>query len=358
MQSTFDYGYASVRDLQVNGVRKQKNGKMTMSQIAVDGRPATPTKRFWRSFFTRFGIAENVFRYFEPDEVFTRIAERAGDEPFRYCLETDAKNRHRLLAISSVKRPIISHQEVCDVVTRYGGRDAKYQEGIVATTHSPPSGERTIEIGGDHFRHRFVLETPVDGFGHPRIYLSFLRLICENGAVGYSRAFRSEISLGKDIAHCIGRALDSYDNGDGYAALRQRFASAQTSWASVHECLRLYRILSQISDARQTTRQSLISDFTKMTGNLNAMYGLANLDALSDKRQRILPSRCRVYDLINFASEVGTHHATVVGNRSLQAFVGSLISDEYDMEGTAETATDFSDFFVREESPGPRRSLN
>ena len=40
-------------------------------------------------------------------------------------------------------------------------------------------------------------------------------MICSNGAIGYSRAFRSDISLGKNMSHCISRALESYDNGDG-----------------------------------------------------------------------------------------------------------------------------------------------
>ena len=50
------------------------------------------------------------------------------------------------------------------------------------------------------------------------------------------------------------------------------------------------------------------------------------------------PTRC---------SEVGTHYASTEGNRVMQAFVGGLISDEYDMEGTAETTEQFSDFFIR-----------
>jgi len=88
------------------------------------------------------------------------------------------------------------------------------------------------------------------------------------------------------------------------------------------------------------------------------LYGLANLDALSVKRQRVLPARCRVYDLLNFASEVATHHSTTEGNRSMQAFIGSVISDEYDMEGTAETVTDFADFLVADGGVGSPVSLN
>jgi hypothetical protein len=83
-----------------------------------------------------------------------------------------------------------------------------------------------------------------------------------------------------------------------------------------------------------------------LSGGLHETYGLANLDALSIKRQRVLPAKCRVYDLLNFATELATHHANAAGNRVLQAQVGSLISEEFDLEGTAESVTDFADFFA------------
>ena len=144
--------------------------------------------------------------------------------------------------------------------------------------------------------------------------------------------------------------MESYDNGEGYAALRQRFESAQTSWASIRECLQLYQAISRVKLQGDRKPQGLLDDFRQMTGNLHMLYGLANLDAISSKRQRILPARCRIYDLLNFASEVGTHYATAEGNKAMQAFVGGLISDEYDMEGTAESTTEFSDFFMKSES--------
>jgi hypothetical protein len=191
------------------------------------------------------------------------------------------------------------------------------------------------------------METPIDGFGHPRIYLSFLRQVCSNGMIGYAKAFRSDISLGKDIAHCIGRALDGFDNGEGYAALRQRFESAQQSWASVRECAELCKQLSLMNDGESLKANHWLGDFRRMTGDLNTLYGLANLDAISQKRQRVLPTRCRVYDLLNFASEMATHRASPAASRRLQGFIGSIISDEYDMEGTAQSVTEFADFFVQ-----------
>lgn len=357
MSVSFDYGRVAVRDLKTLGQLDFERGRVAVSGLEIGGERALPTRRFWKSFFARFCISDNVFRYFQPGEVFERISREAPDDQFRYCLERGA-GPPRLLAVSSLGRPFISHSEVCDLVGRRGGQRTKYDSGIVTSTHTPRSGERPFEIGGDRFRHQFVMETPVDGFGQPRIFLSFLRLVCSNGAVGYARAFRSDISPGKDLAHCIGRALDSYDNGDGYAALRQRFESAQRSWASVRECVALHKVLVGLGDRRQIRRGTLLADLEKLGGNLYDLYGLANLDALSLKRQRVLPARCRVYDLLNFASEAATHHVTEAGNRVLQAYLGGLISEEYDLEGTAESAAEFSDFFIATPGTTPALSLN
>ncbi len=111
--------------------------------------------------------------------------------------------------------------------------------------------------------------------------------------------------------------------------------------------MQLYQAIGRVSLHNNQRPHKLLDDFRSLTGNLHMLYGLANLDAISTKRQRILPAKCRIYDLLNFASEVGTHYATPDGNKTMQAFVGGIISDEYDMEGTAETTQQFSDFFVK-----------
>ena len=342
----FDYGIASANDLSINSFERTKTGKAKLSRIEIDGREVRPSRRFWRSFFSRFGIAENVFRYFEPHEVFQRISERNRDDNFRYCVHDDEQHVPTLLAVTSPSRPVIRYGEANDLVSRYGASEVTYHEGVVTSTHQPGTGNRLSQIGADEFQDRFILETPIDGFGAPRLYLSLMRLICSNGAIGYSRAFRSDISAGKHLDHCIIRALESYDNGDGYAALHQRFQSAQTSWASVKECLTLYHAMEKLTESHSLSQHGLFAQLRQTTGNLEEIYGLANLEALSDKRRRVLPARCRVYDLINFASEVATHHANEEGASRMQAYIGSLISDEYDLEGTAEKVTDFDAFFV------------
>ena len=67
---------------------------------------------------------------------------------------------------------------------------------------------------------------------------------------------------------------------------------------------------------------------------------------------------CRVYDLLNFSSELATHHSDAAGNRALQAYIGSLISEEYDLEGTAENVTEFADFFATSPQGAVRPSVN
>jgi len=358
MHWNFEYGYANLRDFRVDATRASSTGKSISKSVEIAGRSVTPTRRFWKSLFMRFGIGDNVFRYFDHAEVFERISRSNADDRVRYCIATDQEGSSRLLAVSNPKRPLITYNEVTDLVSRYDGRDVCYSDGIVTSTHTPRGGERPFDIRGDRFEHRFMMETPVDGFSHPKIYLSFLRQVCSNGAIGYGRAFRSDVSLGKDIGHCIGRALDSYDNEEGYAALRQRFESAQTSWASVRECRALTKILERTGLTSGATKDHLRRDFHRMSGNLNELYGLANLDALSQKRQRVLPSRCKVYDLLNFASEVATHHSKPAAATSLQAFIGTMISDEFDMEGTAAAGSEFADLFVTSDQGRVDPTLN
>ncbi|TWT81951.1 hypothetical protein CA13_34060 [Planctomycetes bacterium CA13] len=358
----FTYGHATVADLRVRKVDRTAGGRVMLRDLELGGRPVHATKRFWRSFFTRFGIAENVFRYFSPAEVFGRIAQSSADDAFRFCIADttgrSGKATGDLLAVTNIKRPVIRYEEITELIEHYGGSNVKYHEGLVISTHEPRGGSREIQIGGDQFHDRFCLETPVDGFGHPKLFLSMLRLICQNGMIGYARAFRSDIPVGKKMDYCIARALESFDNGDGYAAIRQRFESSQRSWASVHECLQFGLLLDRVQRENHLTAKGLIGRFRTLAGNLSELYGLANLEALSDKRRRILPSKARVYDLINFASEVATHHATPEGSKRIQAHLGSLISEEYDLEGTADNAADFDAFFIDDDKSAVRQSLN
>jgi hypothetical protein len=356
----FDYGVARIKDLDVR-TGPDRNGKAGVREVLLDGEPVRPSNRFWTSLHLRFGFTSNIFRYFSHAEVFNRISTVAPNDRIRWCVERNDNGENRLLAVTNPTSALMPHDELVDLLQRYGTTEIQYGDGVVRSRHAPRMSG-TFHVAGDGFQNKFVLDTPIDGFGRPSVYLSLLRLVCSNGAVGYSPAFRSELSVGKGddgVVFALTRVLDGFNNEDGFAALRQRFESATRSWASVYEVNRLYKLLARLHNRGEIKgkaalpvlgedgpRSSLFHAFHEMTGDLSRIYGLANMDALSVKRQRTLPAACRVYDVLNFASEVATHHATDMGNRLVQAFLGDLISAEYDLEGTVDQFSDWRDFFI------------
>jgi hypothetical protein len=368
MSQRFEYSTTRIKDLEVR-VDRQVNGRNRVSEVLLDDEPLFATSRFWNSLHLRFGFTSNIFRYFSHEEVFNRISEVAPNDKVRLCIERDDKGNGQLLAVSSPQAALMRHDDLVELLGRYGAQDIKYAKGVVSSCHAPRLSS-TFQVAGDGFQNKFIIDTPIDGYGRPSLYLSLLRLVCSNGMVGYTPAFRSELGVGRGddgVTFALTRVLDGFNNEDGYAALRQRFESAAKSWASVNEVTRLYKTLARLhhsgevrgrstikvsggDGASETAGSPLFHAFHKMTGDLTQIYGMANLDALSAKRQRTLPTACKVYDLLNFSSEVATHHATPMGNRVVQAYIGDLISGEFDLEGTVDQFSDWRDFFIGNEA--------
>jgi hypothetical protein len=105
---TFSYGYHRVKDIRIAETRSGTGGKTSVGVLELGGERVLPTPRFWKSFFNRFGVNDNVFRYFGPAEVFQRISEKAPDDQVRYCVERKDDAQPRLLAVTSPKRPSLT----------------------------------------------------------------------------------------------------------------------------------------------------------------------------------------------------------------------------------------------------------
>ncbi len=377
-ECSFDYDFLSVADLAVQTSEHPKTGKKIVDRVMVKDEPLKPTDRFWVSLFSRYGFNSSFFKYFDHAEVFDRISKIESNDRMRLCIERDSDGAGTILGVSNPTKPIVVYDELMDMLTRYNGEGVMYHNGIVESTHTPRSGANQFYVMGDAHMNRFLLATPIDGYGAPNIYLSILRLICQNGTIGYAKAFRAGLSLGKaddDVGPSMTRALDGFNNDEGYAALRQRIEVSAASWCSVHESATLYKLLVKLAhqqnlgdfggvtpagakkiaaylndaegdDSVEGIGSPVLKAFHALTGDTSKIYGLANLDALSVKRQRTLPVNCKVYDAINFATEVATHYATPAGSRALNAWVGTLVTEEYDMENTADKFGDFADFHV------------
>lgn len=377
----FEYNYQTVNDLVVETEQDPKTGKENVKHILVQDEPIQASERFWTSLQARYLFSKNIFTYFNHSEVFDRISERRSNDRMRLCIERskDQKGKpvNRLLAVSNPNKPLVVHDELQNMLERYDGQNISYSDGIVESTHTPRVSGNKFEVLGDQFENRFIMSTPIDGYGVPNIYLSLLRLICENGVVGYAKTFRSTLPLGKgndDVSPSITRALEGFNNDEGFSAIRQRIEASGKSWLSVYEMTQLQKLITSLHSKRllapgdkavkgtriagylkgdrpEDAEVSVVSSplliaYRRMTGDPCAAYGLANLDSLNPKRQRTLPVNCTVYDAINFATEVATHYADPKGARKLQAFIGTTLADEYDMENTKDKFGEFADFLV------------
>jgi len=384
------YSTAPLRSIKIEEVGE----KGIVKALSIEDRKFLPTGRFWTSLcstYSTHGLSTKVFKLFSHKEVLQRLTDVLGGDDkarIRYTFEDKGSAPGNILAVTLPSKPVISYESIAETLGRHNALTIDYNNGVMRSTHTPNHMEN-FKIAGDGFAHQYVLETPIDGFGSPLIYLSLLRQVCSNGMIGYSRAFRSEISMGRgdnqnaNVIFSLERALDSFSNEEGYSALRQRFESATQSWASIAECNRVYKVLSAMAQKGMFLQKStegaklverfavrreavigiggtpdsseksesavrIMRAYAGMTGDLCSIYGLTHLDALSRKKMAQLPAHCSMYDLLNFATEVATHHCAEKDGRLLQAEVGNFVSAEFDLEGskTQGAKEQFADWFT------------
>jgi len=343
------------------------HGGTMVRGVVVDGESIRPTDRFWTSLYSRFGLNKAFFKFFDHTEVFQRVADVDPTGMIRICVERDtATGDARLLAATGLNKPVVVYDDLLELLENFNVQEGiSYDNGIVTSTHAPRVGSNPFSLAGDKFSNKFVLHCPVDGFGSPNVYLSLLRWICGNGMVGYANSFKTALSLGAggdNIRYTLARTLDSFNNDEGYAVLRDRFETAANSHASLREQQQLYKVLLNLQNdtkLRQTIgggnaspAEVLMKRYEDMTGRPYDMY-YRDPNMLSEKRQRSLPVECRVYDMMNFATELATHNLTTPSARQLQAWVGNMLSGEYDLEDSCDQFDQFRDFFVKEKVGAP-----
>lgn len=310
-------------------------------RLTLEGRSVVATDRFWKSFFSAAGVNDNVFRLFSGDEVFARVTKLQPRKSLRFTVEHRPAGELRLVGIAERSSTVLDARAALALLRSHGADAMTYSDGVITSRHTPAEGPGGFVIGPDEFENRFAMELPLDGFGEPKLYVMLLRLICANGAIGMQRAFRSSIRLGVDPWFAIDRSLGSYANRDGFAAMRRRFESAQRSWASLEEVATLEALLHRIGWGGGDAAAGRRAAFERMVGDLPGIFGVASLASLTPKRRRLLPSRTRVYDALNFASELATHHAPPAAAARVHAWIGSTLVDEFDLEGSANELADF-----------------
>lgn len=351
------------------------HGGKAVSRVLIDGEEFCPTGRFWSSLYSRFQLNNSFFRFFNHAEVFQRISEKAANDKVRIAIERDVDTGDsRLLAATGTNKPVVVYDDLLDILKSFGAEQSaiRYHNGTVVSTHTPRIGSGDFQIAGDKFSNKYELHCPVDGYGSPSVFLAMLRWICSNGAVGFAPAFQTTLNLGgggDNTRYAIQRALDAFTNDEGYAMMRGKFESATRSWASVREHQELYKAILRLQndpvlmenignwkkasadDIALSPGNALMKAFDRFLGDPYKTYN-ADPNIMSGKRQRSLPMPCKVYDMINFATELATHYVSEPAARSLQGWVGHMLTEDFDLEESADEFQDWRDVYFHGLSQG------
>jgi hypothetical protein len=366
----FRYETVPINELKAEGHVDDK-GKLHVERLLFSGAEVRPTSRFWNSLCARFGFGPSIFTYFSHEEVFTRISERAKHAIVKLTIQETPSGdewvssdgyRPKLLGVASARKSMIHSDEAIRVLNMLSTTQAvKYKDGMFVSEHDL-SRPFDWDIGNDCHHARIYLETPVDGYGRPTLFLSLHRVRCLNELVARGKAFRSGVILGKDaVVDTLYRAMESYSNESGFCALRDRLITSQKSWASVRECVQLSKVLAPLTpddfspafvqsvpaagEDPESLRNGVLKRLYEITGNLNQIYGVAQLETLTEKQMQMTASQAKVYDLICFASELGTHQLRPESASRLHHYMGRILgSDIFDLENSCDEFPVFSDF--------------
>lgn len=325
--------------------------------VTPDGRKLLVSPRFWRSFSNALGVSRNIFDLFDYNEVFQRIADRRS-ENIRICSEIYTEENGyahgKLLSCTNPNKPLLTVDNVNELVQKYEGYDVTYKEGQVTAMFDCPY-PMEFSVGDSGFQTKFNLVFPVDGYGMPASYLTLLRLVCTNGMVGMNTAFKTSFQLGSNdsnLMSVLDRAIESFNDEEGFHAFRERVEAAQNSWASLYNYATLMRALNAglaYENCPTEKRVEVTDRLNAISGNPPRLFGFTSGNEPSPRFQKTFPIRCTVYDLLNFASEVSTHTFKQQPARNrVNAWVGEVLASEYDLENTKDTFEDFADFFMED----------
>lgn len=326
--------------------------------VFPDGRKYMVTDKFWQTFCMHVGLSRNAFDYFNFDEVFNRVSDRKQNnvrltfENFRQA--NDTLGSGKLLSVTNPLKPLLHTDEAQALIQKYGGTGVVYNNGKCGASFNCPF-PMEFDLFGRHdekFRSKFYLEMPLDGYGLPASYLQLLRVICTNGVVAMSKAFRTYFSLGANdttLMPILDRAIEAFNNEEGFHAFKDRLEKAGKSWASLRELMDLTKAITAgaVADAwGLPQRQRILNQLDVASGRPFLLYGITNANEPSPARMRSIPVQITLYDLITFASELDTHQfKSMRAHNCINSWLGNLLTGEYDLENSKEDSPDFNAYF-------------
>ena len=343
-----------LQDLKMECVRDDNNRKQFT--LGVKDQAMAYSDRFGRSLLGLLGQSSSVFDLYDPEEVLQRAIDRNKLAEITVSMEerpglnralaatSPDKNRVGIDTVKSLLGLSIKHRGGPSGITGFG-----YNDGAVTYRLNPTVGDGKFDVKGDEIFSQFFVDVPIDGYGDPNIYLGFLRMVCSNGAMLLSKAFRSKIPLGKsDPEYTLRNHFMTFPDDGGFQAVQDRL-KASTEWhASMDEFYRFQQILlRKDSDHDSDPANRIIKN---LGGSFLNIYGVTSMDAISHKVRQRIKLDATVYDLLNAATEIATHHSGPRTALALNSFSGVLMASEYDLENMKPVIGDYSprDVFIND----------
>lgn len=311
--------------------------------ISIDGVRFKPHQRFLKGMAQRMKVPFSVFELFTPMEVITRAAEKAPDIPLRLTIDHEKNEALAIVEDKGVPMPAGSIESIMHEDKRL--RKFDYRDGVIVGEFD--LGESWDVPGDSTYGVHIDVEVPVDGMGAPVVTLATWRQVCSNGAIAEAPVFRTKMEIKDNSGAHFKRLLQSFSNPRGVEALHERLIAANETKASVDE---VYRVESFIRrQVRDTRHQMLLCERLELVAdNPCVRYGVTDISSIGERRRGLLPVGCSVADLMNFVSELGTHHPELLRNdRAAHALAGGFYAKSFDLEEMYPNTQPASGFYLQ-----------
>ena len=302
------------------------------------------TPRFVSSLAKKLKFSKTIFDFFSPQEVLERATEVQPEQEF---IATFDNRTNQILGIGERNKKLLPPSVACRIFSEDPRlKSAHYENGI---WHGELQLDEVfnIENSGEYTR-KLNIQYPVDGIGTPCIYLAIERQVCSNGAVVQVAAFRTEIEVNDESGTHLSRLLRSLNNQYGFSALEERICIAQQTNASVNELMSVDNLLQEyVLD--KDSYYKLHNRLYEMAGDPCFTYETTSLNNIPAKKRVLLPVNCAVNDLLNFCSELTTHHGNLLTSSSaFDVATGRILASEFDLEGMYNINHKSPDFFLND----------
>ena len=313
-----------------------------IKSLVIDNSAYKLSDRFYKTLAAELGIPYGVFGFFTPLEVMERAAAKVPDLQLRVTVDTEGRQALGLTQNKGLPMPINYIENVLHNDKRLTG--VEYSDGVLSAMLDL---DDPWDVPNDStYGMRVRCRVPVDGVGMPDMSLATWRQVCSNGAVAETSLFRTKMEIKDNSGEHFRRLLASFSNPSGVEMLQERMCNAAETKASVGEVVLLEGLIRR-SVANARNQMLLRERLNDVADNPCVRYGVTDLANIGQKKRPLLPVGCSVADLLNFASELGTHHSYLLKSDStLQSFSGTLLSKGFDLEGLYPHTARTSSFYL------------